>query len=144
MRLSLIALALLGGTLFSPMTAASQALISIDIVDDPRPVEKWGYAPAARMVAVGTWVTWSNSGYDAHTVTALDASFDSGVLLPSEGFSWYFEQDGTFEYICTLHDWMVGRVVVGSGIAPEVSPPGEEVPPTEQPVEPAPEEPSAE
>jgi plastocyanin len=127
------------GTMLSTATAfASQTLISVDIVDDPRPVEKWGYAPTRQQVAVGTWVTWSNSGYDAHTVTALDTSFDSGILLPSEGFSWYFEQDGTFDYLCTLHDWMVGSVVVGSGVA------AEQPPAPEEPVDPAPEEPIAE
>jgi len=104
---------------------ASQSLVSIAIIDDPRPIEKWGYAPANRKVPVGTWVTWSNDGYDAHSVTA-DGVFDSGVLNPSEGFSWYFDTDGTYQYICSLHDWMAGKIVVGTGIAPE--PPAPEEP----------------
>jgi plastocyanin len=101
---------------------SSQALVSISIVDDPRPVEQWGFAPANRRVPVGSWVTWSNDGYDAHSVTSVDGSFDSSVLNPSEGFSWYFDQDGTYEYVCALHDWMVGSVIVGSGIAPQPPP----------------------
>jgi hypothetical protein len=101
----------------------AQPLISINIVDDPRPQEKWGYAPANRKVPVGAWVTWSNAGYDQHTVTAVDGTFDSDILNPSEGFSWYFDQDGTFEYVCALHTWMVGKIVVGSGIAPPPTPP---------------------
>jgi plastocyanin len=97
---------------------ASQALISVTIIDDPRPVEKWGYAPTNRKVPVGSWVTWSNDGYEAHSVTALNGAFDSGTLNPSEGFSWYFDEDGTYKYVCSLHDWMVGTIVVGSGEAP--------------------------
>ena len=85
---------------------------SVTIVDAPRPQTLWGYAPATRTIAAGTWVTWSNDGQDPHTVTAVDGSFDSGELDPSEGFSWYFDQPGTFEYVCVLHPWMTGKILV--------------------------------
>jgi len=102
--------------------------VSINIVDAPRPQPKWGYAPGNRKVAAGTWVTWSNNGQDAHTVTALDGSFDSGNLDPSEGFSEFFDQPGTFPYFCSLHPWMTGRIVVGDGIA---LPPTDDAPPSD-------------
>jgi plastocyanin len=101
-------------------SAHAQALgptASIAIVDAPRVQAKWGYAPANRNIARGTWVTWSNDGQDAHTVTAVDGSFDSGNLDPSEGFSWYFDQPGTFAYDCALHPWMTGKIVVGDSTA---------------------------
>jgi plastocyanin len=101
-------LALVGGG----QSASAQELISVDIIDAPRPLERWGYAPRTTQVVQGSWVTWSNAGQDAHSVTAVDGSFDSFELQPSEGFSWYFDQPGTFEYFCTLHDWMVATVVV--------------------------------
>jgi plastocyanin len=79
--------------LLIPSSASAQSnMVSINIVDDPRPQDQWGYAPTMRRVDPGTWVTWSNSGSDAHSVTAADGPFDSGVLNPSEGFSWYFDQ----------------------------------------------------
>ena len=91
------------------------ATASVTIVDEPRVQSKWGYAPATRRIGPGTWVTWSNDGQDAHTVTAVDGAFDSGNLDPSEGFSWFFDQPGTFTYVCTLHPWMTGKIlVVGS------------------------------
>jgi len=96
-------------------------LASVNIVDTPRPQDKWGYAPATRRVQPGTWVTWSNNGQDEHTVTAMDGSFDSGNLDPSEGFSWFFDQPGTVEYECALHPWMLGKIVVGDGVA--ITPP---------------------
>jgi plastocyanin len=92
--------------------SAAQADVSVAIVDAPRPQPKWGYAPATKQVDVGTWVTWSNDGQDSHTVTADDASFDSGNLDPSEGFSWYFDTPGTFTYMCAWHAWMKGEIVV--------------------------------
>ena len=101
-------------------STADDESISVNIVDAPRPQPKWGYAPRTQTVAPGTWVTWSNNGQDAHTVTALDGSFDSGNLDPSEGFSWYFDQPGTYVYVCALHDWMTGKIVVtGEAPAPD-------------------------
>ena len=101
-----------------PAVFAAGDDVAVNIVDAPRPQPKWGYAPTTRKIQPGTWVTWSNSGQDAHTVTAMDGSFDSGNLDPSEGFSWFFDQPGTFEYVCTLHEWMVGKIVVGDGGPP--------------------------
>ena len=98
--------------------AAATELVSVNIVDVPRPQEKWGYAPATRRVQPGTWVSWSNNGQDAHTVTAADESFDSGNLDPSEGFSWFFDSPGTFDYVCAFHPWMAGKIIVGDGVAP--------------------------
>jgi plastocyanin len=91
--------------------------VAISIVDAPRPQDEWGYAPSTRTVPAGTWVTWSNAGEETHSVTASDGSFDSGDLDPSEGFSWYFDQPGSFQYTCVEHPWMAGTIEV-SGAEP--------------------------
>jgi plastocyanin len=109
---------------------AIQPMVSISIVDTPRPQDRWGYSPGTRSVAPGTWVTWSNAGLDAHSVTATDGAFDSGELDPSQGFSWYFDQPGTFAYVCTLHPWMTGTIIVAEG-APLVSDQDTEAPSAE-------------
>jgi plastocyanin len=119
MRPVAAALVLLFVTSATALAIGGQA--SVTIVDAPRPQTPWGYAPATRTIAAGTWVTWSNDGQDAHTVTAVDGAFDSGDLGPSEGFSWYFDQPGTFEYVCTLHPWMTGKIVVAGGDQPSAT-----------------------
>ena len=107
-----------GALLLSSSSAIGAAeMTSINIVE-PKLQSKWGFAPATQRVQPGTWITWSNAGQDPHTVTAVDGSFDSGNLDPSEGFSWFFTDAGTFEYVCALHPWMTGKIVVGDGIAP--------------------------
>ena len=114
---------LAGGALGLSGVAAGSAQsigpqVSISIVE-PKDQSKWGYAPATRRVAPGTWVTWTNNGQDEHTVTASDGSFDSQILEPSDGFSWYFDQPGTrVTYVCTLHTWMTGTIVVTGDPAP--------------------------
>jgi plastocyanin len=117
------------------------ASVSVSVVE-PKDQSKWGYAPANRKVAPGTWVTWSNDGQDAHTVTAVDGAFDSGNLDPSQGFSWYFDQPGTFQYLCALHPWMAGTIVVSGqpsavsdqpAVDTDPAAPTDEVPPTDDP-----------
>ena len=121
-----VAVGLLAGTGGARVLAAAE-MTSVIIVDDPRPVAKWGFAPVTRRIQPDTWVTWSNDGYDAHSVTAVDGLFDSGDLNPSEGFSFYFSEPGTFAYVCSLHPWMTGRIVVGDVLVAESdAPPDDE------------------
>ena len=47
-----------------------------------------------------------------HNVTAVDGSFDSGLLATGETFSYTFDKPGEFEYYCTPHPWMRARVMV--------------------------------
>ena len=74
------------------------------------------FDPPAIAVPVGTSVTWTNGGALPHTVTADDASFDSGTVAAGATFSKTFDTAGTFAYHCTFHGGpgtgMFGTVVV--------------------------------
>lgn len=67
------------------------------------------FLPANVTVARGGTVTWIFAGEVAHDVTAQ--GFASG--LRAEGsFRWTFPAPGTFDYRCTVHPRMIGRVTV--------------------------------
>ena len=117
-RMAAVAAAALLAVVTGANALALSEPVAVTIVDAPRPTPRWGYAPATRRVAAGSWVTWSNAGQDAHTVTAVDGLFDSGSLDPSDGFSWYFDQPGTYAYLCSLHPWMGGTIIVDGGGQP--------------------------
>lgn len=77
------------------------------------------FQPQEITVEPGTTVTWQNEDNFGHTVTAgtrgtptdlFDASVSGG-----ETFSFTFEEAGTYEYFCSIHDGMNGVVVVGEG-----------------------------
>ena len=70
------------------------------------------FSPSSITVKTGTTVTWSNSVYELHTVTADDGSFNSGDLDYNKTFSRTFNQAGTFAYHCNHHSGMKGSVVV--------------------------------
>lgn len=75
-------------------------------------IEGFAFNPAEINVPVGSTVTWSNQDSVTHTVTARDKTFDSGNLPAGGTFNYTFGEKGTFEYSCTLHPNMDGKVVV--------------------------------
>ena len=75
-------------------------------------IEGVQFRPAELTVPAGTEVTWTNDDPTAHTVTADDDGFDSGVLDPGQTFSWTFETTGTVTYFCAIHPDMRGSITV--------------------------------
>lgn len=72
----------------------------------------FGFQPASLTVKAGTTVTWKNTGAVAHTVTADDASFDSGHVAPGASFQHTFATAGTYAFHCAIHRSMTGTIVV--------------------------------
>lgn len=75
------------------------------------------YIPSVINIERGEQVTWVNEDSAFHSVTSgfYDAPtdlFDSGYLDPYESYSFTFDKSGTFDYFCTLHPWMKGKVIV--------------------------------
>jgi plastocyanin len=75
-------------------------------------ISNFAYVPPTLTVSVGTTVTWTNNDSVAHTVTSNDNLFDSGNLATGATFSYTFEQKGTFNYHCTIHPFMTGKIIV--------------------------------
>lgn len=78
-------------------------------------IKDFAFSPATITVKVGTTVTWTNQDSAAHTVTSDSGSkdsFDSGSMAQGKTFSHTFKTAGTFNYICTFHPDMMGKVEV--------------------------------
>jgi plastocyanin len=74
------------------------------------------FAPAVLHVSPGQEVGWTNDDPVAHTVTGVASTWGTyDELLPGEGATYGFEEDGVYLYSCILHPGMVGAVVVGDG-----------------------------
>jgi plastocyanin len=76
------------------------------------------YNPNPIEIKVGDTVTWINNDSSPHTVTSSSndgsITFDSDVLRRGEMFSFTFDKEGQYPYLCTLHPSMVGTVVVSA------------------------------
>lgn len=73
-------------------------------------IANFAFNPADVTVKVGQSVTWTNNDTTTHTVTGAD--FDSGPLAPGATYSHTFGTAGTFDYHCSIHTSMTGKVTV--------------------------------
>jgi plastocyanin len=87
------------------------------------------FVPNLLNVSAGTTVTWTNGDLtlyksfeveQLHTVTSgslergnIGMDFDSGFLAEGKTFQHTFNSTGTFDYFCTIHPFMTGKVIVG-------------------------------
>lgn len=87
------------------------------------------YSPNILSIPVGTTVSWSNDDWTLHTATSGNPSmiyddgplFDSGILAAGKTFEHKFSQTGTYDYYCTLHPYMTGKIVVTENEIPDTS-----------------------
>jgi amicyanin len=75
-------------------------------------IDNFSFGPAELKVAVGTTVTWTNRDDIPHTAVSTDKMFKSKVLDTDEKFSFTFSKAGTYEYFCSIHPKMTGKIVV--------------------------------
>jgi amicyanin len=75
-------------------------------------ITNFAFAPANLTVKVGDTVTWTNHDEEPHTVVANDGSFHSPGLDANGTYSFTFTKPGSFDYICSIHPFMHGTVVV--------------------------------
>ena len=97
-----------------PVAAASQEV----------KIFNYKFAPDVLTIPAGTTVTWTNKDEVPHTVMSSDKRFQgSGALDTGDTYSYTFTTPGSYEYFCTLHPFMKGKVVVtGSPHAANDSP----------------------
>ncbi len=91
-----------------PSSSASSAPVAGDAVA----IDNFAFVPATLTVPVGRTVTWTNRDEEPHTVAASDGSFHSPGLDAQGIYSFTFRTPGTFDYICSIHPFMHGTVVV--------------------------------
>ena len=75
-------------------------------------VDNFRFTPGAATVPVGTTVVWTNRDDVPHNVISTEKKFASPVLDTDEQFSHTFDAKGTYNYYCSIHPKMTGRVVV--------------------------------
>lgn len=72
------------------------------------------FQPAELTVHPGETVEFKNEDIVAHTVTADDGSFDSGLIQPGSSWKMTVQKTGTLAYHCTPHPNMRATLVASS------------------------------
>jgi plastocyanin len=104
---SLAAMIVLCLTVSPSITAMAQQPTAVEVK-----IDNFSFGPQAQTVPVGTTVTWTNRDDIPHTVISTEGVFKSKVLDTDEKFSYTFAKAGTFEYFCSIHPKMTGKIVV--------------------------------
>ncbi|MBI2665100.1 cupredoxin family copper-binding protein [Candidatus Woesearchaeota archaeon] len=74
-------------------------------------VENYKFMPATLDVKVGDTVEWVNKDGMDHTVTFGDSPFDEQLPVGAT-VSYTFQEAGEFDYLCSFHPSMQGKVIV--------------------------------
>ncbi|MFQ5969259.1 MAG: MG2 domain-containing protein [Nitrososphaerales archaeon] len=97
--------------------------VNVDIVPGAADVENGRfYSPQTVTIETGTTISWMNLDKDPHTVTdgtpqtKWGQIFESGLLRQGKEFRYTFNDAGVFPYLCALHPWMYGKVIVENPI----------------------------
>ena len=76
------------------------------------------FSPNPLSVPVGTTVTWTNTDSVMHVICSGTPSdeqcgkiFEEDNLRPGASYQLRFTYAGTFDYFCSVHPWMTGRVI---------------------------------
>lgn len=77
-------------------------------------ISNFSFQPATIRIKAGTTVTWIQNDSATHTVTSTNPAglFDSGNLTQGRQFTFTFSNPGTYEYHCSIHSSMTGKVIV--------------------------------
>jgi len=75
------------------------------------PISNFAFAPVEIRIAPGTTVTWTNQDNARHNA-ASDGNFTGPLLAKGESWSYTFTARGTYDYYCTPHPFMKGKIIV--------------------------------
>ena len=105
------ATALLAATL-PELTAAGEAVVAAAASPTTVTIDNFAFAPATLTVTAGTTVTWKNEDDSPHRIGDKNGTFKSAALDTDDSFSHTFATPGVYPYICTIHPYMVGKIIV--------------------------------
>jgi plastocyanin len=123
-RMRVLRNAFLGGMLMMIGTGAmAQAQVgnARSVASQPRATKtisigtvkgKFAFLTATATVKAGTRVIWSNKTAAPHTATSNRAGVFDVSIAPGKSKSVVLKKVGTFLYICSIHPYMKGRLVV--------------------------------
>jgi amicyanin len=97
-----------GGSTVTPGTSPSTA------AGPTVTIQNFAFHPATLNVKVGTTVTFVQEDSIPHTTTGSGASsfINSPTLQKGQTYKVIFSKAGTYPYICSIHPYMHGTVVV--------------------------------
>ena len=74
-------------------------------------IQNFSFSPDTITIKAGGTVTWNNLDTAPHKLISENL-FDSAALTTGASFSYTFAEAGTYDYHCSIHPSMTGKVIV--------------------------------
>lgn len=103
----MLAAVLTGCSLYSSTPAPSTAPVKGNFVT----ISNFSFNPDVLEVSANDTVTWRNNDSVTHKIVSSNL-FESGNLNQGNEFSFTFTTPGTYDYICSIHPSMKGKIIV--------------------------------
>ncbi len=81
-------------------------------VENQVTIDNFSFSPQSVTIHAGDSVTWTNKDDVPHLVVSTTKAFRSGVLDTDGRFCFKFDRPGTYDYFCSMHPRMTGKIVV--------------------------------
>jgi plastocyanin len=94
------------------LTVAGEAVVQAAASPATVQIENFAFAPGTLTVTAGTTVTWKNEDDSPHRIGDKNGTFKSAALDTDDTFSRTFAAPGEYPYICTIHPYMAGKIIV--------------------------------
>ncbi|WP_041856063.1 cupredoxin domain-containing protein [Candidatus Korobacter versatilis] len=103
--LMVLAVLLASAVAFAQTPVAAQPATAVAI-------DNFMFSPMTIEVERGTTITWVNKDDIPHVVASTTGKFKSRAIDTDGTFAFTFTEPGTYEYYCSIHPKMVGKIVV--------------------------------
>ena len=94
------------------LTAAGEAVSAPAASPATVKIDNFAFAPATLTITAGTTVTWKNDDDSPHRIGDKNGTFKSAALDTDDTYSHTFAAPGEYPYICTIHPYMAGKIIV--------------------------------
>ena len=74
-------------------------------------ISGFAFSPPALEVSPGETVSWTNDDGAPHQIMLKNGTA-SDVLMPTKSYSSKFDEVGSYDYFCSIHPYMTGKIVV--------------------------------
>ena len=74
-------------------------------------IDNFAFTPQELTINSGTTITWKNNHNVVHTIVSQNL-FESKTLNKGDEFAFTFNTPGEYNYYCSIHPSMRGRIII--------------------------------
>lgn len=91
---------------FPPVNEISEIPAAINVL-----IKSFAFNPSEGKIKVGGKIMWTNQDATPHSIE-INGMTKSTNLSKGDSFEFVFNKTGTYNYICGIHPYMKGKIIV--------------------------------